>query len=85
MTQAFAMWSVVILLLALLPGLLSLLRSRNKSRSLLSIQFIGSGGIALCALFSVAFKLEDALDVALLFALLAASSALVVTIKRAKK
>lgn len=76
-TALFVSCAITLLLLALLPGLLNILRSRSHSGSLLAVQFLGSGGIAFCALLSVLLEQPAALDVALLFALLAALSALV--------
>jgi len=81
MSEGFAMWAIVVLLLALLPALLHLLRSRSRDSGALSLQLIGSGGVALSALLSVALQLPAALNVALLLALLAASTALVLTYK----
>ena len=82
MSGVFAMWAIAVLLLALIPALINMLLSRSNNSSLLSVQLIGSGGIALCTLLSVALEMDTSLDVALLFALLAASTSLVVTHKR---
>jgi multicomponent Na+:H+ antiporter subunit F len=71
--------ALVVLLLTLAMGLLRALRGPTLEDRLLSLQLLGSGGVAFLLLMSGVLQAPALVDVSLLLALLAAVAAVALT------
>ncbi len=67
------------LLVTLLVGLMPALRRPGLQDRILSVQLLGTGGVALLLLLAAVMKAPSLIDVALVLALLAAVAAVAVT------
>jgi len=77
--QLLPLAATLLLLLTLLLGLLGALRGPTLQDRMLSVQLLGSGGVALLLLMVKLLHLPALLDVALVLALLAAIAAAALT------
>jgi len=64
--------TVLVLLVTLLLGLVQVIRSRDAAGRMLAAQFLGTTTVAILLLLSVVLSMPALLDVALVFAMLAA-------------
>ena len=64
--------TVLVLLLTLLLGLVQVIRTRSPAGRMLAAQFLGTTTVAMLLLLSVVLSMPALLDVALVFAMLAA-------------
>jgi len=80
--SAFLAASVTLLLLTLCGGLIRVLRGPTPSDRLMSAQLMGTTGIAALLLLSEVVRSPALVDVALIFALLAAVAAAAFTRRR---
>jgi multicomponent Na+:H+ antiporter subunit F len=71
--------AALLLLLTLVAGLLRALRGPTLEDRLLSVQLLGTGGVALLMLLATALQQPALVDVALVLALLAAIAAAALT------
>ena len=71
--------ATLVLLLSLALGLLRALRGPSLEDRMLSVQLLGTGGVALLMLLAELLRLPALLDVALILALLAAVAAAALT------
>lgn len=74
--NSFLLVSILLLVVAMMVGLWRSYIGPSLANRLLSVQLLGSGGVALCVLFASALQRPALIDVALVFALLAAISAI---------
>jgi multicomponent Na+:H+ antiporter subunit F len=77
--SAMLLPAVLLLLLTLAIGLLRALRGPTLQDRMLSVQLLGTGGVAFLLLLAMLLQLPALLDVALLLALLAAVTAAALT------
>ena len=75
--------ATLVLLLTLAVGLLRALRGPTLQDRMLSVQLLGSGGVALLLLLASLLALPALVDVALVLALLAAVAAVALTRREA--
>ena len=78
-TDPMLIFSALILLLSLLLGTVRALRGPTLPDRMLSVQLLGTGGVALLLLLAAATSTPALLDVALVLALLAAVAVAAVT------
>jgi len=71
--------AVVLLLLTLLTGLARTIIGPSLQDRMLSVQLLGTGGVALLLLMAALFRASALIDVALVLALLAAVAAAALT------
>lgn len=71
--------ALLVLLTTLLLGMARALRGPTLEDRMLSVQLLGTGGVAMLLLLAVMMRTPALLDVALVLALLAAVSAVAVT------
>ena len=71
--------AVVLLLVTLITGLVRALIGPSLQDRMLSIQLLGTGGVALLILLGLLLKIEALVDTALVLALLAAVAAAALT------
>lgn len=71
MSPMFLLGAVVALLLTLVLGLVRALLGPSLQDRMLAVQLLGTGGVALLLLMSVALDMSALVDVALVLALLA--------------
>jgi multicomponent Na+:H+ antiporter subunit F len=71
--------ALLLLLLSLSAGLVRALRGPSLEDRMLSVQLLGTGGVALLLLLATLLELPSLLDVSLVLALLAAVSAVALT------
>lgn len=69
---AFYLGDAVVLLLTIVLGLAHVFRQSGRAESLLAALLFGSAGVALVLVLGKGLRLDRALDIALVFALLAA-------------
>ncbi len=77
--------SLFILLITLLLGLVRALRGPTLQDRMLSVQLLGTGGVALLLLLAGLIEMPALLDVALVLALLAAVAAVAVTRREVRR
>ncbi len=75
----FLLGLLLMLLLTLLLGLVRALRGPSLQDRMLSVQLLGTGGVALLLLLAAVMEAPSLIDVALVLALLAAVAAVAVT------
>lgn len=73
------LWALVILLLTLAIGMIRALRGPTLQDRMLSVQLLGTGGVAFLLLMAVLLQVPALLDVSLVLALLAAVAAAAMT------
>jgi len=73
------LWALVILLLTLAVGMVRALRGPTLQDRMLSVQLLGTGGVAFLLLMAVLLQVPALLDVSLVLALLAAVAAAAMT------
>jgi multicomponent Na+:H+ antiporter subunit F len=73
------LWALVILLLTLAIGMIRALRGPTLQDRMLSVQLLGTGGVAFLLLMAVLLEVPALLDVSLVLALLAAVAAAAMT------
>jgi len=78
-THPILLPALVFLLLTLVMGLARALRGPTLQDRMLSVQLLGTGGVASLLLMAVLLRIPALLDVALVLALLAAVAAAAVT------
>lgn len=70
--NAFALTIAVLLLLSLVAGMIRVVRGPTAADRMLAAQLFGTTGVAIVLLLALAFRTTAPLNVALIFALLAA-------------
>lgn len=81
--QPFLIVVALLLLLSLVLGLLRALRGPTLEDRILSVQLLGTGGVALLMVLATILRQPALLDVGLVLALLAAVAAIALTRKEA--
>ena len=77
----YFLWMATLILVSIVLGLIRVLRGPTRADRMLTAQLFGTGGVALLLILSEAMQLPSLVDVALVYALLAAIT-MVVFVKR---
>jgi multicomponent Na+:H+ antiporter subunit F len=74
-------WLAVLILISVLVGLVRIFKGPTGADRMLAAQLLGTGGVAILLILAFAMQMPALLDVALVYALLAAT-AMVVFVRR---
>ena len=74
-------WPALLILLSVVAGLIRILRGPTAADRMLAAQLFGSGGVAILLILAQAMQMPSLVDVALIYALLAAVT-MVVFVRR---
>jgi multicomponent Na+:H+ antiporter subunit F len=77
----YFIWIALLILISITLGLVRVIRGPTRADRMLTAQLFGTGGVALLLILAQAMQLPALLDVALVYALLAAIT-MVVFVKR---
>jgi multicomponent Na+:H+ antiporter subunit F len=75
------MWPALLILISVVVGLIRILRGPTAADRMLAAQLFGSGGVAILLILAQAMQMPSLVDVALIYALLAAVT-MVVFVRR---
>ena len=84
MTETLLLTAAVLLFVTLITGLIRALIGPSLQDRMLSIQLLGTGGVALLILLGLLLEVEALVDTALVLALLAAVAAAALTRREAR-
>ena len=70
----YHIWMAVLILISVLLGLVSVFKGPTGADRMLAAQLFGTGGVALLLILAHAMQMPSLLDVALVYALLAATA-----------
>ncbi len=84
MTETLLLTAAVLLFVTLITGLIRALIGPSLQDRMLSIQLLGTGGVALLILLGLLLEIEALVDTALVLALLAAVAAAALTRREAR-
>jgi multicomponent Na+:H+ antiporter subunit F len=68
----FYLWVAVFILISVVAGLIRILKGPTAADSMLAAQLFGTGGVAILLILAQAMQMPALVDVALVYALLAA-------------
>ena len=77
----YFMWMAVFILISIVFGLIRILKGPTAADSMLATQLFGTGGVAILLILAHAMQMSSLVDVALVYALLAAIT-MVVFVRR---
>ncbi|MGD2013984.1 MAG: monovalent cation/H+ antiporter complex subunit F [Desulfobacterales bacterium] len=75
------MWPALLILISVVVGLIRILRGPTAADRMLAAQLFGTGGVAILLILAQAMQIPSLVDVALIYALLAAVT-MVVFVRR---
>ena len=72
--MSYHIWVAVFILISVLGGLVRIFKGPTRADRMLAAQLFGTGGVALLLILAQAMQVASLLDVALVYALLAATA-----------
>jgi len=77
----YYLWMAVLILISVVLGLVRIVKGPTAADSMLAVQLFGTGGVAILLILAHAMQMPSLVDVALVYALLAAIT-MVVFVRR---
>jgi multicomponent Na+:H+ antiporter subunit F len=78
----FYLWMAVFILVSIVFGMIRILKGPTAADSMLAAQLLGTGGVAILLILAHAMQMPALVDVALVYALLAATTMVVFVLRQ---